>query len=114
MQIDQMSANIRNRTPWEGVDLGFVMARQWFWPLWRLWWLIALPVTVLSTLFLHNWPIAAALVVWWLKPLYEPLLLFWLSRRLFGEDLTVRETLGQWHRMLLPRLFSNLTLRRFS
>ncbi len=114
MQFDRMSANIRNRTPWEGGDLGFAMAREWFWPLWRLWWVTALPITLLALLLLHDWPFLAMLVVWWLKPLYEPLLLFWLSRRLFGETLSLREVLGQWRRMILPRLFSNLTLRRFS
>lgn len=114
MQLDQMSAHIRNRTAWEGVDLGFAMARQWFWPLWRLWWLTALPVVLLSSLLLRESPLWAATLVWWLKPLYEPLLLFWLSRRLFGETLLLRETLGQWRRMLLPRLLANLTLRRFS
>lgn len=114
MQLDQMSANIRSRTAWEGVDLGFAMARQWFWPLWGLWWMAAIPVVLLSLLLLHEWPIIGAFVVWWLKPLYEPLLLFWLSRRLFGERLSLRETLGQWRHMILPRLLSNLTLRRFS
>ena len=114
MQLDQMSANIRNRTTWEGVDLGFAMARQWFWPLWRLWWMMALPVTLLALLLLREWPVLAASVIWWLKPLYEPLLLLWLSRRLFGETLSARETLGQWRRMILPRLFSNLTIRRLS
>lgn len=114
MQLDQMSANIRARTLWEGADLGFVMARHWFWPLWLLWWLTALPVMALSLLLLHQWPFAAALLVWWCKPAYEPLLLFWLSRRLFGEQLSLRETLGQWRRMVLPRLLTNLTLHRFS
>lgn len=114
MQLDQMSANIRSRTAWEGVDLGFTMARQWFWPLWGLWWMAAIPVVLLSLLLLREWPMIGALLIWWLKPLYEPLLLFWLSRRLFGERLSLRETLGQWRRMILPRLLSNLTLRRFS
>ncbi len=114
MQLDQMSANIRERTLWEGADLGFVMARHWFWPLWGLWWLAALPVMTLALLLFHEWPFVAGLVVWWCKPAFEPLLLFWLSRRLFGEQLSLRETLGQWRRMVLPRLFANLTLRRFS
>ncbi|PKM43440.1 MAG: hypothetical protein CVV05_14645 [Gammaproteobacteria bacterium HGW-Gammaproteobacteria-1] len=114
MQLDRISANVRYRTPWEGVDLGFVMARQWFWPLWRLWFVTALPLTLLAVVLLHQWPWATVLMVWWFKPLYEPLLLFWLSRRLFGEELTLRETLGQWRSVLRPRLFSNLTLRRLS
>ncbi|MEW6645800.1 MAG: DUF4129 domain-containing protein [Pseudomonadota bacterium] len=114
MQLDRISANIRYRTPWEGLDLGFVMARQWFWPLWRLWFATALPVTLLAVVLLQQWPWAVALVMWWFKPLYEPLLLFWLSRRLFGEELTLRETLGQWRAVLRPRLLANLTLRRLS
>jgi hypothetical protein len=114
MQLDRISANIRYRTPWEGLDLGFVMARQWFWPLWRLWLMTALPVMLLAVALLHQWPWAVALVIWWCKPLYEPLLLFWLSRRLFGEELTLRETAGQWRTVLRPRLLANLTLRRLS
>jgi hypothetical protein len=114
MQIDRMSANVRYRTPWEGVDLGFAMAREWFWPLWRLWWFTALPMTLLAVVIFRNTPWAAALAVWWLKPLYEPLLLFWLSRRLFGENLSLRETVKQWRTVLRPRLLSNLTLRRLS
>jgi hypothetical protein len=114
MQLDRISANVRYRTPWEGVDLGFVMARQWFWPLWRLWFVTALPLTLLAVLLLHQWPWAVALVVWWCKPLYEPLMLFWLSRRLFGEELSLRETAGQWRAVLRPRLLANLTLRRLS
>lgn len=114
MQLDRISANVRYRTPWEGVDLGFVMARQWFWPLWRLWFVTALPLTLLAVLLLHQWPWATVLMVWWFKPLYEPLLLFWLSRRLFGEELTLRETLGQWRAVLRPRLLANLTVRRLS
>jgi hypothetical protein len=42
------------------------------------------------------------------------MLLYWLSRRLFGEQLTVREVLGEWRKVLLPRLLANLTLFRFS
>jgi len=114
MQLDRISANIRYRTPWEGLDLGFVMARQWFWPLWRLWLMTALPVMLLAVALLHQWPWAVALVIWWCKPLYEPLLLFWLSRRLFGEELTLRETAGQWRMVLRPRLLANLMLRRLS
>lgn len=114
MQLDRISANIRYRTPWEGVDLGFAMARQWFWPLWCLWFATALPLSLLAVLLLHPWPWAVALMVWWFKPLYEPLLLFWLSRRLFGEELSLRETLGQWRTVLRPRLAANLTLRRLS
>jgi len=113
MRLDQISANVRYRTPWEGLDLGFVMARHWFLPLWRLWWLTALPVTLLAFGLLHDRPAWAAFLVWWCKPVYEPMLLYWLSRRLFGEELSWREVLGEWRAILRPRLLANLTLYRF-
>ena len=112
MQLERMAANVRYRTPWEGVDLGFVIARQWFLPLWGLWWLTALPVTLLALLLLHRSPLLVGLALWWCKPLYEPMLLFWLSRRLFGETLSWRELAGQWRTVLLPRLLANLSLWR--
>ncbi len=114
MRLDQISANIRYRTPWEGVDLGFVMARHWFLPLWRLWWMTAAPVVLLALVLLHDQPGWAAFLVWWCKPVYEPMLLFWLSRRLFGEELGWREVLGEWRKILRPRLLANLTLYRLA
>lgn len=112
MQLEQMTANVRYRTPWEGVDLGFVAARRWFLPLWGLWWLTALPVTLLAVLLLHRSPLLTALAVWWCKPLYEPLLLYWLSRRLFGETLPARALARRWRAALLPGLGANLTVWR--
>jgi hypothetical protein len=116
MQLDAISANVRYRNAWEGLDLGFVMARHWFLPLWGLWWVTAAPVMLLS--LASYWIFESALLIifaiWWFKPLYEPMLLYWLSRRLFGEELGLREVLGEWRRVLLPRLLANLTLYRFS
>ena len=112
MQLDRLSAVIRPRSPWEGLDLGFAMARQWFPALFGLWCLTALPVGVLGAFWLAGSPSLWLLLVWWLKPLYEAPLLFWLSRRLFGEVLTPR---GLWRvrrRILSPRLLPNLLWRR--
>lgn len=114
MELERLAVNVRSRTPWESLDLGFVVARHWFLPLWGLWWLTALPVAALALLVFHGSPGWAAIAVWWFKPLYEPALLYWLSRRLFGESLSVRELAGEWRKVLLPRLLPNLTLWRFS
>jgi hypothetical protein len=116
MKLDAISANVRYRNAWEGLDLGFVMARHWFLPLWGLWWITAAPVTLLFLALYWvfestEWVI---ITVWWFKPLYEPMLLFWLSRRLFGEELSMREVLGAARKVLSPRLLANLTLFRFS
>lgn len=114
MELDRIAVTVRPRTSWEAIDLGFVMARTWFLPLWLLWLALALPVYLLSALFFNDDPVWAILVVWWCKPLYEPLLLFWLSRALFADQLGIGATLGQTFSVIRPQLLANLTWRRFN
>lgn len=104
----------RPRSSWEGIDLGFAMAREWFLPLWGLWWLGALPLNLLLVLLLGGEFWLVLLLSWWLKPLYEPPLLFWLSRALFGERLPLRGFLRQWPAIVRPRLPANLIWARLN
>jgi hypothetical protein len=90
------------------------MAREWFLPLWGLWWLGALPLNLLLVLLLGEELWLVLLLSWWLKPLYEPPLLFWLSRALFGERLPLRGLLRQWPAIVRPRLVANLTWARLN
>jgi len=112
MQIDRLAAVIRPRTPWEGLDLGFALARGWFLVLFGLWWLTALPIGALGAIWLKDSPSLWMLLIWWFKPLYEAPLLFWLSRRLFGDTLSLRD-LWRARRQVMPlRLLPNLLWRR--
>jgi hypothetical protein len=87
------------------------MARKWFVPLWSLWLCSALPIMVLLALLpLPLW--LSGLLLWWLKPLYEPSLLYWLSRRLFAERLGIKSVFRNWLRIVPPQLLANLTWRR--
>ncbi len=114
LDLAKLTVAARPRTSWEGIDLGFVMAREWFLPLWGLWWLGALPLNLLLVLLLGGESWLALLLSWWLKPLYEPPLLFWLSRALFGERLPLRKVLRQWPVIVRPRLLANLTWARLN
>lgn len=114
MELDRIAVTVRPRTPWEAIDLGFAMARQWFLPLWLLWLSLALPVYLLAALFLPQEPFWVILIVWWCKPMYEPLLLFWLSRALFGDRIGLRPTLRRTLSIVWPQLLNNLTWRRLS
>lgn len=115
MDLSHVAVVLRPRTPWEAVDLGFAMARRWFLRLWGLWLCSALPVYLASLALLpaSTW-LVPTLVVWWLKPLYEPPLLYWGSRATFGEELTWREMRRSWWPTVRPGLLSNLTWRRFN
>ncbi len=84
MDLARLRIKLRPRTAWEGIDLGFVLARQWFLPLWLLWLAGALPVFLLLNLLLPIEAWLAGLLSWWLKPLYEPPLVFWLGRAVFS------------------------------
>ncbi|MEW8506344.1 MAG: DUF4129 domain-containing protein [Candidatus Thiodiazotropha sp.] len=113
MDLAKIAVKLRPREAWESIDLGFAMARQWFLPLWLLWLCSAFPVmVVLALLPLPLW--LSGLLLWWLKPLYEPPLLYWLSRRLFAEDAPVKTVFRGWHRIVLPQLLANLTWRRLN
>jgi hypothetical protein len=108
MELDRAAAVLRPRRSWEGVDLGFTLARLWFPTLWLLWWLgilvLALPALALVGGQADWWLV----LVWWFKPLYEAPLVFWSSRALFGEPVALRDVgvifRSAWTRRLLPYL----------
>lgn len=114
MQIDRLAAVIRPRTAWEGVDLGFALGRRWFPVLWGLWWLSALPAAALAGVWLRESPDLWILLLWWLKPVYEAPMLFWLSRALFGEGLGPAELWRHRREALPTRLAPYLLWRRFT
>ncbi|MCG7878050.1 MAG: hypothetical protein JAY75_15160 [Candidatus Thiodiazotropha taylori] len=113
MDLTRIAIKLRPRQAWESIDLGFAMARKWFMPLWSLWLCSALPMmVVLALLPLPLW--LAGLILWWFKPLYEPTLLYWLSRRLFTETTPIKTVFRSWLKIVLPQLVANLTWRRLS
>lgn len=100
MNLADLQIRARVRTPWQALDLGVLMARRWFGPLWLAWLLPAGVVFTLLSLGFADAPGLVALVIWWLKPLFERLPLLLLSRYLFNErslkGLTWRQLAGTW------------------
>ena len=114
MQIEKMTAVLRHRNNWEAVDLGFYMANFWFLRLWFLWILTALPVFITAQLFFYKYPYLVGLLVWWLKPIYELPLLYFLSRALFGEYIHTKTIRENYFQIIKPMFFPLLFWRRFS
>ena len=106
MKLDQVTAAIRPRSPYEAIDLGFAMARDAVVPMWKCWFAATLPLFIACNGFAHwlglQW--LAGWMMWWLKPMFDRVLLYVLSRRLFGETPGVGATLralpGLWLRAL--------------
>lgn len=109
MQLDATAAVLRPRNRWEAIDLGFVMIRRWFWPVYRVWLLVVVPLFVLLNLLSWRYLWVAPLLLWWLKPLLDRIPLFVLSRALFGDVPDTWRTLkalpGQLRPQALHALF---------
>ncbi|RTZ98146.1 MAG: hypothetical protein DSY90_05035 [Deltaproteobacteria bacterium] len=113
MNLDQTTIVIRPRTAWEAMDLGFLLAVKWFGRLWRLWLVTGLATGGPGLLISLKYPRLGLLIIWWLKSLHEPLLLYWLSRAVFGECLPCSTVAVKWRQLVLPNLLHSLGWYRF-
>lgn len=114
MQIEKMTTALRPRQGWEAIDLGFSLARVWFWRLWLLWLVPALAIFIIVELLLHHYRPAPIIIFWWFKPLFELPLLFYLSRVLFGEFPSIGNIWKNYFSIVKTQLFAALTWRRLS
>ena len=87
MQPADIAVELRPRSAWEAIDLGLSMLQRW----WRV---VLLPHAIVfgssAALALAvaaglDAPWAAFAILWWLKPLYDRVVLHVLSRAVFGE-----------------------------
>jgi hypothetical protein len=83
VQAEQTRVALRLRTPWEAVDLGVSMVRAWWLPIMASWLALFVPATLAVTLLSPS-PIVAMLVLWWLKPAFDRVVLHVLSHGVFG------------------------------
>ncbi len=104
MQIEKTAIALRRREPWEAIDLGFAMLREWWRPVYAAWAVTFLPIAAALTLAFWNDPWIAALLLWWFKPVFDRIVLHVLSRAVFGETLPVTRLPRDWREYLSPGL----------
>ncbi|SEQ56494.1 protein of unknown function [Pseudomonas cuatrocienegasensis] len=114
MRLTDASVAIRPRTAWEALDLGVLLARRHAGLLIASWALLSLPVFALLCLLLWDHPGWALFAFWWLKPAFERLPLYILSRSLFAEPPTLGQAMRALPGVLRPQLLASLTWRRLS
>lgn len=114
MRLSDASVVIRPRSSWEAMDLGVLMAREHRVLLMSSWALVTLPVFALLTVLLWKYPSTAMFLFWWLKPAFDRLPLYILSKALFGETPSLKQAVRQWPRLLKGQLLASLTWRRLS
>ena len=116
MRAEGLSIALRARTPWEATDLGIALVREYAAPIWRAWACVVLPTALLLGLMcqLLGSLSIASLLLWWLKPVFDRIPLYVLSRAVFGAVPSLQDTLrAQRSRADFWPLFAQLTWRRF-
>ena len=114
MRLDTVTAEIRPRSDWEAVDLGFAMVRRSFWRCITVWWLALGIPTAIAAVLLWEHPMFLLVLFWWAKPAGSRLVLFELSRRLFGEEPLWRAVWREIPRAWTRRFFHRFLWARFS
>ncbi len=115
MRINQLKVAVRPRHPYEAADLGVLLWQTGGAGLYKAWLWLMLPLTVAMIVLEHlTGSRLALLVLWWLKPLLDYLVLWQLSRRVFGDEPTPWQSLRSLPGFFGKGLPGALTLRRLS
>ncbi len=113
MNPDSMVFVAKPRKGYEALDFGFIMVRHWWKTLYTSWLVITFPLFLLL-LWVFDGNGIPGLILWWLKPLFERIHLFILSRAVFGECPSWREAVSEFRRYGRTQLIQSLTWRRLS
>ena len=121
MRPDALTVKTRARAHWEATDLGLALVQAHRKSLYAAWFAVLLPVALsaLTLAYLSNHDgntnLYSMWLLWWLKPLYDRVLLHVMSRAVFGETVTWRDALRAIPGLLRHSgLFRALTWSRFS
>ena len=135
MKLEEVTAEIRPRGRWESVDLGCALVRENYGVIIACWFMTVVPIwIVLGTIgywFYTNDDLAPALgissplyfifwnswllfILWWLKPIYDKVPLYIISRSLFGEKVKIGTMLKAWPKLVFKDIFKLLITRRIS
>ena len=89
-----MSLRLRPRNAWEALDLGLALVRSHARAVYAAWFAVYLPAAIVVLALFHETPFWGWLLLWWLKPLFDRVVLEVLARSLFGESARVRPILA--------------------
>lgn len=118
MQLERLAIVLRPRHSNEAIDLGVKIAINWFKPLYGAWLSFTLPIIAIIWGLLF-WADAShftiLLAIWWMKPLFDRIALYVISRAVFGDEPTVMQSLKATRTLLTKTgVFRSLTWARFT
>ncbi|MGJ7902603.1 DUF4129 domain-containing protein [Lysobacter sp. 1R34A] len=116
MKLEALTVSLRPRTAWEACELGMALVRSHAGAIWKPWLLVTLPILLL--LNVAGWALdllwLSGLLMWWLKPWFDRIPLFVISRAVFGETPGTRQTVRAQLRWGARWWLPYLTWRRLS
>lgn len=116
MRLDTLSVELRPRSSWEAMELGSALVRRHAVSIWVPWLIVT--GTVFALLNLAAWAVGhvwlAWLLMWWLRPVFDRIPMYVLSRAVFGSVPRVADTLRAQLRWGWKPMLGHLTWRRFS
>jgi hypothetical protein len=116
MKLDTLTVELRPRSSWEAMELGTALVRRHASAIWIPWLIVT--GTVFALLNLAAWAIGqvwlAWLLMWWLRPVFDRIPMYVLSRAVFGTVPRVADTLRAQLRWGWKPMLGHLTWRRFS
>lgn len=115
MQLDRIIISLRPRTTWEAMDLGIKLMR-YLWPVLFFPWLFLMSLVLLFviTAQLQGFTLFAIIFMWWIKPVYDSLILHVISRGIFGEYVKTSEVYTSIATWLKSGVLSSILIWRFS
>lgn len=115
MKLDKMTITLRERQPWEALDLGVMLMRSLWLRLlgpWSIMMIIALALCLFLQLNGHVF--LGFFLLWLFKPVYDSLVLHILSRGVFNEYPSLFDTFRDYRQWLKTGVMTSLFWWRFS
>ncbi len=115
MRLENMSIALRPRSAAEATDLGLAMVQQWWGPVMKAWCAVYIPAALIINLLCWKMPLLAAIILWWLKPAFDRVVLHVLSGAVFGATPTLAQTRAALKQLWWKNgLFAALTYARIN
>ena len=113
MQAADLAITLRRRSAWEAMDLGLSMLQRWWRTVYAAHLAVSAPIMAaaigLAWFTERAW--LGVFLIWWLKPVYDRVVLHVLSRAVFGELPSVRAVFARAKDWLNTGIFTALFIR---
>ena len=113
MKLENLQITLAQRTPWQAIDLGLQVARRYYKSLFIISALITSILALLLFTVSQN-AVIACVLVFWFKPIIERPLLFYISRAIFSDAPSLKESLVSLTSIANRLWFKTLFIQRIS